>query len=164
MLMLRLILPTLTLSSALSREAVYKKQEAARAGTVLQATSTASRLQCAVRCLREERCTHWTFDMPTRQCRLYPLRSSDSAPRVTETIYAAPQMNIPAGYHRCQGTNKAFGGFFKEPITAAEILERCQLDGASPDNPESETEIDCVSDLIISGYGKSFCQVEIEAY
>ena len=140
MLILRLTLPVLLSIAVLSGDVLYKRQEAPRAGTALLETAASSRLECAIRCAREERCTHWAFDMPTSRCRLYPLLSSDPAPRVTETVYIG-QTDVPEGYRLIPSTGKAFSksNWF---IEGGQILQKCQLWGphVTPAVPESEEE------------------------
>ena len=144
----RLILLGLVLNAALSSGGVYKKRNAPRAGTVLLDTAANSRLQCAHHCLRREDCTHWTFDLPTRRCRLFPLLSSDSAHRVTETIYTS--QDVPNGFRHFNGTLKAFRRLYDSLISGAEILKRCQLEGprVTPAVPESEEEFQVLRSLI----------------
>ena len=140
MLSLRLALLVLLSTAVLSGDVLYKRQEAPRAGTALLETPANSRLQCGIRCAREERCTHWAFDMPTSRCRLYPLLSSDPAPRVTETVYIG-QTDVPEGYRQIPSTGK---GFRKSTwsIEGGQILQKCQLWGprVTPAVPESEEE------------------------
>ena len=148
MLPFRPILLSLVLYAAPSSSGVYKKQKAPRAGTVLLDTAANSRLQCALHCLRREDCTHWTFDLPTRRCRLFPLLSSDSAPRVTETIYTS--QDVPYGFRSFNGTLKAFRRLFESLISGTDILKRCQLEGprVTPAVPESEEEFQVLRSLI----------------
>ena len=143
MLTLHLTVLVLLPSAVPSGGIVYKKLEAKRADTALLDTEAGSRLQCALRCL-EESCTHWTFDLPTRRCRLYPLPRSDTAPGVTETVYTVFQP--PDGFRVFEGTTKAFGKFNEEMILGYDWVDKpdliCPHMGrrALPAVPETEQE------------------------